>query len=159
MKINELKPKTGTYVGLRVSEKSHDSIKNFCHTNNIPTKPGYFDRRLHTTVIYSRKHCDGLVAQPDTQHVAEFIGYDLFTADGKDCVLVMKLNAPTVVARHLQIMAQYKATYDFPVYTPHITLSYNFTGEISNLPVYNESIVLGNEYVEDLKIEWEKYDA
>jgi hypothetical protein len=71
----------------------------------------------------------------------------------------MKLNAPTVVARHLQIMAEYGATYDFPVYTPHITLSYNFAGNVESLPAYNESIVLGNEYVEDLKIDWEKYDA
>ncbi len=71
----------------------------------------------------------------------------------------MKLNAPSVVARHLQIMAQYGATYDFPVYSPHITLSYDFSGEILNLPVYNQPIFLDSEYVEDLKIDWEKYDA
>jgi hypothetical protein len=160
MKMSELNPITGTYVGLRVSEQSHNSIRDFCANNNIPTKPGYFNRRLHTTVIYSRKQCVGLVAESErVKHKAEFIGYDLFTSEGKNCVLVMKLNAPTVVARHLQIMAQYGATYDFPVYTPHITLSYNYSGNVTDLPVYNETIVLGNEYVEDLKIDWEKYDA
>lgn len=159
MKMSELKPITGTYVGLRVTEQSHNSIRDFCATNCIPTKAGYFDRRLHTTLIYSRKQCKGLFAEPDTQHRAEFIGYDLFTSEGKNCVLVMKLNAPTVVARHLQIMAQYGATYDFPVYTPHITLSYDYSGNVADLPVYNELIFLGNEYVEDLKIDWEKYDA
>ena len=56
-------------------------------------------------------------------------------------------------------MAQYGATYDFPVYSPHITLSYDFSGEILNLPVYNQPIFLDSEYVEDLKIDWEKYDA
>ena len=159
MRMNEIKQITGTYVGLRVSKKSHNDIKDFCAVNQIPTKPNFFDKRLHTTVIYSRKHCDGLVGQPDVMHKAEFIGYDLFTSEGKNCVLVMKLNAPSVVARHLQIMAQYGATYDFPVYTPHITLSYNFLGNFVDLPVYNEPIFLENEYVEDLKIDWEKYDA
>ena len=154
MKMSELNPIIGTYVGLRVSETSHNDIKNFCIFNRIPVNLGYFDKRLHTTVIYSRKYCNGLVAEPDTQHLAEFVDYDLFTSEGKNCVLVMKLNAPTVVARHLQIMAQYNATYDFPVYTPHITLSYNFSGNISDLPVYNEPIFLGHEYVEDLKIDW-----
>ena len=159
MKMTELKPLTGTYAGLRVTQSTHDEIKRFCLENNLPVKPGYFDKRLHTTVIYSRKHCAGLQAQPDVQHRAEFIGYDLFTSEGKNCVLVMKLNAPSVVARHLQIMAQYGATYDFPVYSPHITLSYDFSGEILNLPVYNQPIFLDSEYVEDLKIDWEKYDA
>lgn len=54
-------------------------------------------------------------------------------------------------------MAENNATYDYPIFQPHITLTYNYTGkDIANLPTIDFDIILGEEYVEDLNLDWGK---
>jgi hypothetical protein len=49
-------------------------------------------------------------------------------------------------------MAQYDAEYDFPVYIPHITLTYSYSGpDIATLPTIKFPIILGEEYTQELK--------
>lgn len=75
--------------------------------------------------------------------------------DGRQC-LVLELDAPAVVERHLELMSLYpELTYDFDQYLPHITLSYDIgTFDASALELPNFVCVLGDEYVEDLDLEW-----
>jgi len=148
--------KKGTYVGLRVLGDSTDNIYQHCIDNNIPVKKQMFEQRLHTTLIYSRVHCPKLFAYPGIIYRCEFKGYELFSGDHGDTVLVALLNAPDVVKRHNTLMAEHPATYDYPVYNPHITLSYNFEGDIASLPPIDFTIFLGKEYVEEIKLDWEQ---
>lgn len=155
MHLSELLPPKGTYVGLRVQHPTGKLLYEFCHENGIAIKKSTFERRLHTTVIYSRKPCVGIIPRAEVKHIATFSSYDIFTGSTPSAkVLVMKLNAPSIVARHLEIMAKYGATYDFPVFNPHITLTYNYTGDDVFLPPFDDHIILGDEYVEDLDLDW-----
>ena len=156
MQTKNTSPK-GTYVGLRVVDPSNVCIFAHCQAEGIPVKQSMFERRLHTTLIYSRKHAPEIVTEPETMHIAAFKGYDLFKGQQGENVLVMLLDCPTIVARHKQLMASHDLTYDFPVYHPHITLSYNYNGNtVMGLAPYTLPIVLGLEYMEDLDLNWGK---
>lgn len=147
MKLQEFTSnKKGTYVGLRVLTPSSTRIYNFCQDNGIPINKSTHDRRLHTTLLYSRKPCPNIITQPETVHLASFIAYEIF-----DDILVAKINSPSIVARHLELMQLYDATYDFPVYIPHISLVYGFSGDVNLLPPLNvDDIMIGLEYSEEL---------
>ena len=153
MKLKDIVPLKGTYVGLRVLSPANSQLYSHFVEAKIPVKKSTFDKRLHMTVIYSRKHCPNLKVSPAIKHVAEFIDYDIFTGSGTERVLVIKLSAPSIIARHVQLMAENNATYDYPTFIPHITISYDFTGDIIGLPPIDFPIILGEEYSEDLKLD------
>jgi len=152
MRLQELvEKKKGTYVGLRVLQPTVADIQEHCRKAGIPIGNGALERRLHTTVIYSRKHCDNLVIQPDVKHEASFICYEVFDNRSKtEKVLVVKLNAPSVYARHVELMAKHNAEYDYPVYIPHITLSNSYRGTLNDLLPISFPIFLGEEYYREL---------
>ena len=146
-------PPAGSYVALRVLRPFSTYLLSHCKSANIPVQTSTFERRLHTTVIYSRIHSPDIKVDPITQHVATFAGYDMFTnANGEKSVLVMKINAPTIVERHHNLMRTYKLAYDYPEYIPHVTLSYAYYDRIDGLPNINFGLILGEEYVEDLEL-------
>ena len=147
----------GTYAALRVLQPSNRRLLVFCEANGIIVNKSTFEDRLHTTLIYSRDHCPNMVAAaPGVTHRVRFKEYQIFTnrASG-DSALVMILDAPTVLARHHWLMDEHSATYDFDEFTPHITLTYEFMGNVRGLKPYPYDIMLGQEYVEDLDLEVE----
>ena len=143
----------GTYVGVRVAQSSHDDIKNFCVSFNIPLLLNHFDRRLHTTLIYSTK-CADIIVNEDLVHCANFKKFSMFTnsTTRKDTVLVMELDSPSLVRRHVELMQRYDLNYSHDNYSPHITLSYDFEGDVTKLPVFDREIFLYKEYTEELKL-------
>ena len=50
------------------------------------------------------------------------------------------------------------ATYDYPDYKPHITLSYNLGAQAIDLSItdVNVPITISHEVVEDLDLDWTK---
>lgn len=151
--VPQVEPILGTYVALRVAQSTHDDIKNFCVNNNVQVNLSHFDRRLHCTLIYSRKYCPDLCVNPSQIYRAEFCGYDIFTnSTGDNNVLVMKIKSPQVYARHKQLMREYSATYDYEDFVPHLSISYNFTGDIKHLPDFDRELFLHEEYTENLSI-------
>ncbi len=147
--------KKGTYVGLRILSPSNANLKEHCLAAKIKIDKSKFDRRLHTTVIYSHKHCPNLVVDPTIVHEAKFDGYDLFNdRAGNATVLVVRLDCQSIVDRHERLMKEYGAIYDYPGYHPHISLTYHFHGDVKSLPPVNFTILLGQEYTEDLDLNW-----
>ena len=151
--MSEIVP-LGSYVAVRVLQPSRDTfIKHF---EGLDIKSSEFERRLHTTVIFSRKYNKDIEVNPTRTFTADCIGYDIFSdifsdVKGNPGVLVMKLNCPALYARHIRLMAKYNLTYDFPVYQPHITIAFNVDRSIlDTLKPFNDPIILGDEYVEDL---------
>ena len=155
MHLSDISPSKGTYAGLRVLDPTSSLLYKHCLDNGIAVKKSMFDRRLHVTVLYSRKHCPSIKADPSAKHIANFSSYDVFTDQNGKYVLVMKLNAPSVAARHLKLMSEHGATYDYPEYLPHITLSYDYDmPQAVGITPFPHNIILGEEYVEDLNLDW-----
>ena len=144
----------GTYVALRVLSPSSNQLYEYCQANGILVNKPTFERRLHVTVIYSRKPAQPAIIADPTNHVAEFKNFDLFSPSSTatdNCVLVLKLTAPSIVARHLKLMAEHDTVFDFPVFQPHVTLSTAWYGKLEKLPPIEFPIYCGQEYVEELE--------
>lgn len=156
MKLNEIKQNRGTYMGLYVLDPANEQIKQFINDNNIPHKSNSEEKRKHVTLIYSRKYCPNIEVYPEAVHTAKPVKFEVFpTQDGKRALVVI-LSAPTVDRRHRELMSLYDLTYDYPQYHSHITLSYDIGDfDISGLPLPSCDILLGLEYIEDLKLEWQ----
>ena len=146
----------GTYAGIRLSDDDVDVIVNLCKELKLPNPTPRKD--IHITLLYSRKHVPDLKlddiidewAYPDKFHVFP-------TFDDKRA-LVLKLQSKYCINRHKQLMSDYDATYDYPEYIPHVTLSYDI-GDMK-MPTFKDveempkEFHLDKEYQEDLKLEW-----
>jgi hypothetical protein len=149
MKLQDLYHTEGTYVGLNVLPETEKKLLAYAKDVGIEECPS----TLHTTIIYSRKKHD-IIAEPDTVFEAEFKDFTIFPNEDGTKTLVALLHCPLLEARHLQLMAKHSATYDYPVYHPHVSLCYNFTGDEINLPPITFPILLGQEYTEPLDLDW-----
>src|SRR5690606_1056758 len=117
---------------------------------------------LHVTIAYSREPVDwidvgeswagserngNLEISPGGARVMESLG-----DDGKATVLVFA--SSDLNWRH-QMILEKGASWDWPDYQPHITLSYAFEGDLSALEPWQGKIVLGPERFEEIKDDWQ----
>lgn len=151
----------GTYAAVKFSDATKDAIKAYIKDNEIPN--GVPRSKLHTTLLYSRKHLpnykalgkleDPLIGVPGTFEVWES------SSEPKTRCLVLKFKCSELDARHEQLMTEHKATYDFPEYKTHITFSYDI-GDMdhTDLPPLGDefAIEIVHEYQEDLDLNWAK---
>lgn len=148
MKFSKLN--VGTYAAVRFTEDTLDLIEDLQKVLNI------FDPvprdKIHSTICFSRvfvpyrpieaKHFVGLTDK-----------LTVFEHNGKRA-LVLLLDSGYLNERHNYAMAL-GATFDFPSYNPHITLSYDIgASEIPNINVSGIPLTSLTEYVEDLDLEW-----
>jgi hypothetical protein len=152
MRVTEVEK--GLFCGIKFDDATVDAIVDFIKDNEIPSP---IDRNdVHTTILYSRKPVFGF--EPLGDDVPEweisFAGFDLF-GENKD-VLVMLLESPDLVLHHKELMDEYKASWDWDEYQPHITLSYSAADfDIDELPTYIGPLIAINEYAEELDEKWE----
>jgi 2'-5' RNA ligase len=140
----------GTYVALELDAATRAQLDRFV-TDQLklaqPIDPEYY----HITVIYSRTP----VAQADLlpeqyQASATGIRYALWTTrDARQCLVML---VESYQARYLnQQLTQLGAVSDYNQYTPHLTLSYDYTGpNITQLPLPQFPIVLDRLLVKEL---------
>jgi len=152
----------GTYVGLKLSEESCDRLYEAAKKLQIPN---ILDKKdYHTTLIYSRKYLPDFKAEGELYPpiAATIAKLEIFTGkDGDQKVLVAVLDCPELIERHHLIMNEFKATYDFDEYKPHVTLSYNcndFDVDSIDITENIESpfIEFVEEYSTDLDLDWAK---
>lgn len=154
----------GTYAAVRFSDETKAAIAKYIKDNEIPNPTN--TEKLHCTVLYSRKYCPDYeplgdidppwIGKPEKLEVWESRG-KLRDEEPKRC-LVMKFTCDKLVDRHNALMDEHDATYDFPEYKTHITLSYDI-GDMdeAELPDITDSIseiVIVKEYGEDLDLDW-----
>mgnify|MGYP001306449516 CR=1 FL=1 len=152
MRLTEIvATKRGTYVGLRVLDPGTDMLRTFIHEHAIPYKMHDKERRKHVTLIYSRTHCPHIVRSKEVHRVKP-VHFEVFSTQSGKRALVLLLSAPTVAARHRQLMSLHPLTYDFPHFKAHVTLSYDI-GDFDHgaLPPFKEDLFLGDEYIQELK--------
>lgn len=163
--LNENKnPHKGTYVGVKLSSESVKEVMRGIKEIGIPNPVN--ESSMHITVIYSRKHLPdfeprGKLKLDEEVLVDKLDTFPQQTGEGK--VLVLKLKAPTLVARHEAIMKEHKATYDFDEYIPHVTLSYDCGDfdpkSVENLEKYFYQLFVDEEYEEELNLSWASDNA
>jgi len=107
---------------------------------------------LHCTLIYSKKPHKNKINSEDYKITAKFKGYEYF-GENKDTLVVL-LESEELINRNKFLVKEYGFISDFETYTPHVTLSYNSTVDISTLPDIEFDVVLENEYVQDLVLDW-----
>ena len=160
MLLNELVDIKGSYVGVTPAKESKNKIKQLIKQLKVDN-PIARDK-MHCTVIYSRKPISDFTAKGTLDPAIKAIPKSLKifqTQEGKNA-LVLELDCEELHYRHQSIMKEYGATYDYPEYIPHITLSYDCkdfdVSSISKEDLCNiiDCIEIDNEYYEDLKLDW-----
>jgi hypothetical protein len=151
--IEDKKNGKGTYAGLKFSNDDCDIIVELANQLKLPNPIEKND--IHMTMIYSRKYLPNYEAAGQIDEWAYPKEFHVFDTFDKKRALVLKLDCPFAIKRHNQIMKEHKATYDYPEYIPHITLSYDIEDmevpEFKNLP---KEFHIDTEYMEDLELEW-----
>lgn len=146
--------KNGTYVALKLTPESQQLLEQYSYANGINVPVKILESGYHLTVLYSTVYCSAIQVNPDVPYTAEFDGFDMFTnKHGEDTVLVCKLKSDEIVRRHEFFRTIYGATHSYPQYSPHVTITYTFNGDVSRLPPITFSIELIGEYTEDLDVD------
>lgn len=150
---------TGTYAAMKFDEESQHRIAAYITEHGIPN-PVPTDK-LHVTLLYSRKECVGYQGKGilDEPMVVRVCGFDMWPNQDGEMALVAELDSPDLYERHKYLMMAYGATYDFPEYKPHVTLSYNANGFHGVLPLLPFTLKLNEEYSEQLNLKWAKENA
>ncbi len=143
----------GLYVAAKFSESTLDALEELQRSLKLPN-PVPRDK-LHTTIVYSRVNVPYKVASGSFE-IADKGKLDVFKTQSGDRALVFKMESDYLHARHLYAKAL-GATYDYPDYQPHITLSYNI-GVLNFSGEYKVPVVLDREYSEELDLEWSDKD-
>ena len=108
------------------------------------------DNALHVTLCYSTTKLDwNSLSKPERNIIqvnnSVLRKHDLF---GKK--LVLKLNLSSLIVRHKEFRKQ-GASFDFPVYQPHISLTDSDKTSVNKIKPYNGKILLGAEIYEEIK--------
>ena len=158
--------KKGTYAFASLDAESRKVISEYIKDNDIPN-PTKTDK-LHCTLIYSRVEVPDMKAKGvyKTPMVCKPDGIEVWkTQPDKDgntnnC-LVLKLSCPEFVARHKELMDKHpEATYDYPEFKVHVTISYNVgKKKASDFPKIDQELRLEKETVKELDSGWAKKNS
>lgn len=161
MKILEILQKNkGTYAAVRFDKDTTAALAKYIVTNDLPNPIS--EDKMHCTLLYSRKFCPNYIPRGkiDPPWIGKPTKLEVWESRGdepKRC-LVMKFKCKQLHDRHKELMEEHKATYDFPEYKTHVTLSYDI-GDMdgSELPDISQAIKelkIVKEYGEDLVLNW-----
>lgn len=156
--------KKGTYAGVRFSDDTVKMLRKFAKDHKIPNRVPH--KKFHSTVLFSRKYLPDY--KPAGEYEEALVGkptkFELWPSqpdeDGNvsQC-LVLCYKCPELEARHKELMNKHEATYDFPQYKTHVTLSYNVGDDfdLDKLKVSDiDDLQIANEYSEELNLTWAK---
>jgi hypothetical protein len=143
----------GTYVSAKFTEATLDQIEKVQKSLGLLNPVSRDD--LHTTICYSQ------VNVPFTASNASLIvstknHLEIWDTNNGPA-LILCLNSQYLEERH-KYSRILGATYDYPDYKPHITLSYNLGAQAIDLSItdVNVPITISHEVVEDLDLDWTK---
>ncbi|QHB48307.1 RNA ligase [Acinetobacter phage vB_AbaM_Kimel] len=149
MKLSEVGK--GTYAAINFADETLDLLQEIQKSLDL-YKPVPRDK-LHCTIAYSRVK---IPYQP--QLIGEQIGVTdklkVFDTKTGERALVILIDSDYLHERFKYAMAL-GATYDFPDYQPHVTLSYDIgQRELPKVGFIGNPIIAASEYVQDLDLEW-----
>lgn len=143
----------GTYAGVRLSPSSAAKLFAYAQEHNVPSPIP--ESEYHVTLLYSRKVHPDYEAPGDykTPLTARTKGFTLL-GDEKDALVVL-IDCSELEKRHHHLMKKHGATWDWPDYKPHVSLSYEAKGfDVSGLRASDiGTLTLTTEYREDLDLD------
>lgn len=145
------KSKPGTYAGVRPMMSTAQLIEQFSSKFYIPNHESISN--LHVTLLYSKKHLPNYVPNPSLKHIAIPSKFVIWTDKTNKRILALLLSSPSLESRHVCLMKEHQAHYDYPEYIPHITLSYDigrFDDSKLDFSMIAKPFELSDEYQEDL---------
>lgn len=128
-----------------------ESYDKFIKENNIQNPVPYDE--LHCTVIYSTKFVDFNIQNyvPGDNFSVPFEDFHVFDTQDETKALVLKLGGNTFQKIHDKIMKENDLVYDYDEYIPHMTISYDWEGDVESLSEPKFEIEFGDFYQEDIK--------
>lgn len=138
----------GTYVAVRVLNS--DELIDFCQQQGlIVSKPD----ELHVTIAYSKVPFDFKMGIGSENTITIPIGSSRFGIIGENNI-VLFIDSIALQCEHQRTL-EAGASYDWPTYTPHIIIEYaSGNVDVSHLQPPMFEILLGNEYIEPLDLDW-----
>lgn len=143
----------GTYVGVRFDADTKKRIMQMMA--QLKLKNPIPEEKLHSTLVYSdKKSLEGFTSKNPAGYKAKPKGFNLFDnsqKSGSKC-LVMELDCDDLHSRHSDIVGQYGVEEKFPEYKPHVTLSYDYDGEVPDESLLDQlgEIGIESEYDEPI---------
>jgi len=167
MRLTELKnnKKPGTYAAVQFDDTTVEKLQEFMKNNNIPNK--ITPKKMHCTLLFSQKHLPnykplGKLDPPLEGKPSKFEVWQSQpdeNGDKANC-LILGFDCKDLVNRHLKLMDEHDATFDYDEFKPHVTLSYDIgdmkIDELPKGPDVVDKILINNEYGNDLDPNWAK---
>jgi len=122
----KMKHPNGTYMSVKVSRATQKLLDKWSREHNIPNPIDPKD--MHTTLVYSRKPVPESDDYPINFPIAcKIKEWQIFPTgnEGKKC-LVAVVESEVLQQHFRAIHTLYGASFDYPKYIPHITLSYDY---------------------------------
>ena len=154
MKLSEMNTETPfvfeskdiTFAGIELSRSAENKILTYQEDNNIPNPN---TKKLHITLLYSRKYLPEYQAFGEMSEMADPAGWDVFV-HGNNRALILRLDCPYLEERFKYLKDKHQASFDYEEYKPHITFSYD-VGDFDEktLPAFKHKIKMIKEYRRD----------
>lgn len=148
---NFIERRHGSYAAVEYDSVTQQHFADWLKQQKIPYKIN--PKKMHSTVIYSRKPID------EQRYCDDTVNWK-FTATRFDVVesnslpvLIIILDAPQLIQQHKK-MLDAGATHDFDDYIPHVTASYNFKGDVASLTLPTFLFCVKRLYCEPLDLNW-----
>lgn len=141
--------KKGTYVSVKI--KNAKKLVDWFSSQGVKT---IIPEQLHSTISYSRSE---FKREPsESEIVVPSFSLREIAPLGDEGAIVLKYDSEKMQNRFNECIKA-GATYDYDEYIPHITISYNGKDlNLNNLKIPDFDIVLYNETVEPLNLDWKE---
>lgn len=140
MSFRDFLKSKGVYIAYKVNSPELEKFQSELNTT--------LEGELHCTLIYSAKEfsLSNIKSLDTSSLVVSPKKFSLFGPNND--ILVLEVSSEYLISYNKELTKQYGFISDW-VYSPHITLGLNFTGDISKL-VFESDIILDNIYMEEL---------
>lgn len=151
---------SGCYIAVKYNHYSFIKIKKLAEKYQVPNIIPL--DKFHTTLIYSTTGVDDVEINYNIQYAVLPSKLEIWTYKSGENCLVLKVDCNKLVDRNLELMDKYQFVSGYPVYIPHITISYSvgdwnrideMQSYLNNNKIYN-MLVTSGEYQEKLETEW-----
>lgn len=162
MLLRELAPARvapGTYAAVTFSEKTVQSLVELQESLDVPNPLA--SSEFHSTLLYSRKNLPNYIPLGELTPVVTSDSEDFMLdiwPSGEKNVLVLIYPCEWLTNRWKELTEEHDAPWDFPDFTPHITLSYDVGDFQPKDKVVHfaskKPIVIVDEYSKDLDTDY-----
>lgn len=142
----------GSFVGVKLTTESNARLVGWMDQNLIKNPLG--PDKLHVTLVLNKT--GPIRYHPITYPTPVPIDPSTYSIDlfGKEKnIMVLKFDCPFLEDRHNKLRERHGLSWDFPTYSPHITLTHEVQEIITELEPPNFELEIGREYLEEFNLD------